>query len=442
MAVSKSVLAALVSAVIVSGCVNVAGPSAEPSVTAQATASASAAPSATPTAAPTATAAPTITAAPTPTTAPTPGPTDDPGFDQRDLDFVDDLNDPTGHCTTEPAQTPPEDCFGVGDVADGNGVPIGSVAYEGGALAITVQPSGGWIWSPRPTNSTSATMRIVGEFYPTNEGRFGPFCKLGDNRLFGGVIGTDGSWAFVKIDENGTEGLFGDPEAGLDVVAGGSNVVALECAGTATGKLRLTLWLGQSGPIATWTQPNGPENWDSTAAYAEATDANFSVAMENVAVFGSGIADGSFSPEGEDLLAHVPPDWQDSCYQGLVPPYLAMTAEAVITCFLSGSNADGAEIAEYVAFKSAADMQAAYQRRIDTFGSGESGHNCDVGPTETSWHFGEDGPDAGRLLCIAQFAGIRFDWTDTRLNILSSMVDFDGNYAKTYDDWQVAGPNE
>jgi len=87
-------------------------------------------------------------------------------------------------------------------------------------------------------------------------------------------------------------------------------------------------------------------------------------------------------------------------------------------------------------------MDLAFQRRVDAFGSGNSANTCNVGPTETTWHFDDGTPDVGRLLCIDQFAGIRFDWTDDRVNILSSMVDFDGNYARTYDDWQVAGPNE
>jgi hypothetical protein len=160
--------------------------------------------------------------------------------------------------------------------------------------------------------------------------------------------------------------------------------------------------------------------------------------MDNVVAFGSGIADGSYSPEGEDLLAHVPEDWQPSCYPGLRPPYLAFTAEAVVTCFLSSTNADGAEIAEYASFSTAAEMQDAYQRRIDTFGTGDGISSCEFGSGEGSYTMG--GVDTGRTLCVEQFAGIRFDWTDTRLNILSTLIDFDGDYSATFDDWIIAGP--
>jgi hypothetical protein len=442
---SKSVLGALVTAVIVAGCVNVAAPSADPSATpGAATPTGSVATTAPPSASAVATptTAPTITAAPTPTTAPTPEPTEDPGdpgFDQRDVDFIDDLGDPSGHCTTGPAQDPPvypEDCWGVGTNSGG------SVAYEGGSLHFDTIAGGAWLLSRRLANSVSATMRVIAEFYPTDEGRFGVMCGSGDERMFGAIVSTDGSWAIVKLGDLGAEELFGDPQAGLDIRAGQSTPVALECTGTATGALRLTLWVGESGPVATWTQPNGPENFDRAAIYLDSSGGPASVRMDNVAVFGSQIEDGSFNAEAEDLLAHVPEDWQPSCHQGLVPPYLARTAEAVVTCFLSNTNADGAELAEYVSFASAADMDLAFQRRVDAFGSGDTDNTCDVGPTETPWHFGEDGPDIGRLLCAGQFAGIRFDWTDNRLNILSSMVDFDGNYARTYDDWQVAGPNE
>jgi hypothetical protein len=434
-------LAALVSAVIVSGCVNVAGPSAEPSVTAQATGTASSAPTATPTAAPTATGAPTLTPAPTVTAVPTPEPTEDPGFDQRDVDFLDDLSDPTGHCTTEPAQSPPVypvDCWGVG-ANDG-----GSVAYVDGALSFETTGTGAWLYSRRLADTASATMRVIGDFNPTNDGHFGLVCASGDGAdegdgLFGAVVGTDGSWAFMTVGANGAEELFFDNSAGLDVLSGQSNLVALECTGTATGALRMTLWVGESGPVATWTQPSGPETFDRAGVYATAAGDGFGLEMDNVVVFGSGISDGSFSPEGEDLLAHVPADWQPSCYQGLRPPYLAMTAEAVVTCFLSGSNADGAELAEYAAFATAADMEAAYQERIDSFGSGDSDGSCRDGSGEHPYNIG--GTESGRLLCVPQFAGIRFDWTDTRLNILSTLVDFDSDYNATVDDWIVGGPD-
>ncbi len=438
----KSVLTALAAVAIVVGCVNVAGPTEGPSITpAPATPTPTTAPTATPTVTPSPTVAPSLTAAPSPTTAPSPEPTDDPGFDQRDVEFIDDLSDPSGHCTSEPAQDPPvypEDCFGVGTNAGG------TVAYVDGSLHLETSVDDAWLYSRRLAESRSATTRVIGDFYPTTDGRFGLLCALGDgledgDGIFGAIVGTDGSWAFVKIEDNVPEDLFGDASAGLPIVAGESNLVALECAGTATGALRLTLWLGQSGPVATWTQPNGPESFDRAGAYIDATGEGFSVAMDNIIVFGSGTADGSYSPEGEELLTHVPADWQDSCYPGLVPPYLVRTAEAVVTCFISGSNVEGVELAEYASFASAADMEEAYQERVDAFGTGDGVDSCVDGSGEGTYTIGD--VVSGRLLCVNQFAGIRFDWTDTRLNIMGSMVDFDPDYAAAYADWQAAGPD-
>jgi len=441
--VSKSVLVAFAVLALAAGCVSVSGPTAAPTTSPSFGITtphpATATPSAAPTAAPTATVAPTATAAPSASSGPTSQPSGDLGFDERDVIFFDDLTDPSGECTTPPPNTTPAGCWGVGDVTTTDGTPIGSIHYESGALALAVDNAGAWLWSRRIADSTSATMRVIGDFYPAGDGVFGVVCASGDTQLFGAVVGTDGSWAFVSIGNNGAEKLLSDESAGLDVRAGESNLVALECTGTATGPLRLTLWLGKSGPIATYTQAGGPANFDRAAAYFEATSAGFSVAMHNVILFGSRIEDGSYGPEGLQLLAHVPTDWRSSCYQGLRPPYLASTADAVLTCHLPAH--DGAEIAEYAAYSNADSMVAAYQSRIDAFDTGDGGPRCADGSGEHSYNFGEGTPDVGRLLCVDQFSGIRFDWTDTRLNIMSTLVDFDASYGSTFADWIDAGPN-
>jgi hypothetical protein len=428
---SKSVLVALAVVALAAGCVTVGGPTAAPTVSPTldittphpATPTDGGAPTVTPTAsvAPTTTAAPTATPEPSATNGPTPQPSGDLGFDQRDVIFFDDLTDATSG-------------WGTGTTAGG------SVSYASGTLEFDTAADGAWLWSRRLADSSSATMRVIGDFYPTGDGAFGVLCLSGDAQLYGAVVGTDGSWAFVSVGDTGALTLLSDDSAGLDVVAGQSNLVALECAGTATGALRLTLWLGKSGPIATYTQADGPANFDRAAAYAAASSAGFSVAMDNVIVFGSRIEDGSLSPEGAQLLEHVPANWQSSCYQGLRPPYLASTADAVLTCHLAAH--DGAEVAEYAAYSDAASMTAAYQSRIDAFGTGDGvASSCSIGSGEHAYNFGQGTPDVGRLLCVNQFSGIRFDWTDTRLNILSTLVDFDASFGSTFADWAAGGPN-
>jgi hypothetical protein len=435
---SRSPLAIVAVVALITGCVSVTGPSASPSTTPRpATPTPSAAPTATPTSSPAPTAAPTASAAPSASSGPTAQPSGDLGFDQRDVIFFDDLTDASQQCTAPPPNATPAGCWGVGDVTTSDGTPVGSIHYVSGALNIAVDSAGSWLWSRRVADSTSASMRVIGDFYPAGDGRFGLLCLSGDAQLYGALVGTDGSWAFVSIGDNGAEELLGDDSAGLNVLASASNVVALECTGTATGALRLTLWLGKSGQIATYSQADGPANFDRAGAYVEASSAGFSAAMDNVVLFGSRISDGSLGPEAQALLAHVPDAWQSSCYQGLRPPYLAATAEAVLTCFLPSH--DGADIAEYAAFSSSDSMNAAYQSRIDAFGTGDGVGSCADGSGEHGYNI--SGTEAGRLLCVNQVVGIRFDWTDTRLNILSTLVDFDGSYSSTFDDWGAGGPD-
>jgi hypothetical protein len=218
--------------------------------------------------------------------------------------------------------------------------------------------------------------------------------------------------------------------------------MVVECTGLITGKLRITLWMEGTGPVATYETDAGPDTFNRVGAYAEARGAETYVSLANVLAFGAGGATNEISDATSELMTHIPADWLDSCYQSPRPPLLGHTAEAVVTCFLGKPGSKGAEIAEYASYLAADEMDAAYQARLGAFGSGDAGNSCDVGPTETTWNFGEGTPDNGKLLCIDQFRGIRFDWTDTRLNILSSLVDFDGSYPDTYADWVNGGPNE
>jgi hypothetical protein len=69
---------------------------------------------------------------------------------------------------------------------------------------------------------------------------------------------------------------------------------------------------------------------------------------------------------------------------------------------------------------------------------GECAGDCEEGPNETTGSIEEEG--GGRLLCAPQGVGIRFDWTDDELLILSSLFDLEGNYRNTYRLWVDAGP--
>jgi hypothetical protein len=165
------------------------------------------------------------------------------------------------------------------------------------------------------------------------------------------------------------------------------------------------------------------------------------VDVENAVAFGVGYGDGQMTDNALALLAHIPEDWQDSCYQSVRPPLFGSIAEAIVTCFIRQPGDDGAEIAEYAAYLATEDMNDAYQTRVEAFPAGTAG-SCADGSGEHEWWIGEDQTNTiGRILCTDQLRGIRYDWTDERLNILGTLVDFDGDYALTLTDWEAAGPN-
>ena len=136
-------------------------------------------------------------------------------------------------------------------------------------------------------------------------------------------------------------------------------------------------------------------------------------------------------------MTHIPPDFQVGCAESPVPPLFVEPASFVVTCLLQ-TDGDGAELAEYVQFSSMEDMNDAYQERVDAFGVASEG-SCQTARTRRR---GASTTRAGRVQCAPQGVGIRFDWTDERLNILSTLVDFDGDYAALYAQWLEAGPNE
>ncbi len=423
---------------LLAGCVSVSGPSASPGaatstpvVTTPGPASSS--PSASPTASPSATPAPTASPSPTssPSVAPTdtaqptssasadPSPTSGTGFDPRDLLFEDAFDDDSSG-------------WGVGNT------PGGDIAYVDGALQFSLPANGNWIWSRRNTGEINGTVRIVGEFTLLADGGVALLCVSGD-LLYGAMVSTGGGYSFVRIGADGAEILADDEAAGLDVAAGTPTRFVLECAGVATGSFRMQLWMIGTGPVGIYESDEGPENFDRVGAYVEAAGDEFVARLEQVHAFGVTGAGGQLDTAGDELLAHVPDDWQESCFQSPVPALNADFATANLVCFLGQPGSTGAEVVEYAQFDSKADMDLAYQNRVETFGTGANGPSCQDGSGEHTYTIGDE--DVGRILCVEQKVGLRFDWTDDRLNILASAVDFDGSFTSTYTNWVDGGPN-
>ena len=208
-------------------------------------------------------------------------------------------------------------------------------------------------------------------------------------------------------------------------------LLGVECVGMVTGALRLVA-VGADGPLAVYQDNEGPQTFNTVAVYAEATGDGLRVDVDQAAAYGiAGSAEGMTS-EGESLLTHVPGDLQSTCYES---PSTG-SATAVQHCILQVEGT-GAELLQFQSYSSNEEMDAAYQEVVAQFGV-ESTGTCESGPDETTWSV--DGAAGGRLQCAPQEAGIRFDWTDDQLVILSTLIDFDGDYENTYNFWVNAGP--
>jgi hypothetical protein len=385
---------------------------------APATPGATATPTTAPTATPTAAATATPTTAPTVTPAATAQPT--PGTDplSRDLLFTDDFSDPASGWDTL-------------------NEPIASIDYDTGVLAFRFNQVG-WAYTVRDLDAPVAVVRPVAQFIPGGDGIFGLMCGNSDGVFHAAVIGTDGGWVFARIDAAGVSVLARDDAAGIDVPVSDATGFGLQCTANDDGSLNMELVIPSLGPIAAHSVPDaGASSFGVVGLYGEALEAQFSMAVQGAAAFGVE-ATGQPSAGAQELLTHVPTEFQVGCAESPVPPLFTEPASFVVTCLLQTAG-DGAELAEYVQFATKEDMDAAYQERVETFGAPSEG-SCQAGPNETTWSIND--VQLGRVQCGPQLKGVRYDWTDDRLNILSTLVDFDGDYAALYDQWLNAGPNE
>ena len=81
------------------------------------------------------------------------------------------------------------------------------------------------------------------------------------------------------------------------------------------------------------------------------------------------------SPEGEELLTHVPSDWRQTCIE--TPS--SDVAEAVISCFLQ-TEGTGVELAIFQKYPTGDAMDTQYQTTVDNFGVDLEG-SCQSGRT-------------------------------------------------------------
>jgi hypothetical protein len=406
------------------GCVSIGNPTAAPTlapsfgITTPAPATPTRAPATPtavpPTAQPTATPTAEPTASPTdePTLAPTVEPTPDGGNVNGDLILFDDFVDPASGWQTG---------------TSGNL----SVAYQDGSLHFAVGDPGQGLWSRRGLNVEHGVLLGAGFFTASTGGAIGMLCVAPAGELYGALLTSTNRVVFFSIIAGTTNVLEGH-DIDIGMTPGATEGFGLECAGTSTGNFRMVAVLQGSGVLATYENTEGPELFTDMALYSEALDEAVEVDVSQAAVYAvPGSAEG-MSPEAEELLTHVPSDWQQTC----IETPASDVADAVVSCFLQ-TEGTGAELAVFQQYPTAEEMDATYQNTVDIFGV-ESEGSCQSGPHETTWNV--DDVVGGKLLCAPQGVGIRFDWTDDDLLILSTLFDLEGDYQNTYNLWTEAGP--
>jgi len=396
------------------GCVSTIAPTTEPTSSPTfgiTTMAPTAEPTASPTAAPT---EPPATSEPTSGASPTGSPQASPGTSIQQI-FSDDFSDPNSG-------------WGVGSNV------AGTVSYSGGTLDFDISQAEAWMWSRRIVDESWPLLAVEGVAVPSSDGLFGAMCGTTDDVFVGGVMSTNGAWVFFRIESNTVTVLSSDSTAGLSVPVGLSSSFGIGCSGTDIGSFQMQLAL-DGATVASYQGDDGLANFDRVGIYAEASSPDYAVSIDNVVAYAGRQAEGGgMSPAAQALLAHVPDDWQADCQETPTSAFDAGALAAVVC----GLDEPGANIAEYVQFDSAASMSTAYQQRVDNFGVDSQG-SCQTGPNEAGYTI--DGIPVGRLLCGPQVAGIRFDWTDERLSILTTLTDFEASYSDTYADWLAAGPN-
>jgi hypothetical protein len=310
-----------------------------------------------------------------------------------------------------------------------------TVSYDTGVLAFRFNQNPAWAFSPRQLDGPQTTLLSVAEYLPESDGFFGSAC--GDSTTgtyYGAVVGTDGSLVFISIIDNKVNVLSRKDKLGLDAAVGSTVLVALECTANSNGDVSLIAGLPHTGPVAVDVEPGaGPTSFDYIGMYGEAASDSYTLGVDEAVLYGVGGSDGTMSDGAQQVMSHIPTDFQQNCHES---PLYNDAATYVVTC-IPQTSGTGAEIEQYKQFASKADMDATYQDLVGAFGV-ESTGTCQSGPNETNWTI--SGTTFGRVQCAPQKTGIRFDWTDDTTTILSSLIDFQGSYSDTYAQWINAGP--
>ena len=283
-----------------------------------------------------------------------------------------------------------------------------------GSLASTYEKKGSWAYAVRELAAPETTVRVGGRFSSSGLGYFGWLC--GDSstgRYYGAVPETDGSLVFIDGGYSGVEPLERYEELGAPISNGATTTMGIECV-IDHGTLWIEAFLDDGELIALHEESEVTDvtRFDVIGMYGEALEPAFTMTVDNVVARGAGGSTGALAFSDLPVASYAAPVAINGCVDAP-----RTTDETVgLECFLQDEGT-GPEMIQLATHPDSASMDADYQ-------TGAASSTCPDAPAAATWARGSE-------RCVAQHVGVRLEWTDTRLNLTGSVVDFDGDYATT-----------
>jgi len=297
--------------------------------------------------------------------------------------------------------------------------------FASGALSSTYEKKGSWAYAVRQLTSPETVLRVGGQFSSSGLGYFGWLC--GDSstgRYYGAVPETDGSLVFIDGGYEGVEPLERYEDLGAPITDGSATKMGMECA-INHGTLWLEAYMDDGEPIA--VHEEGVEDvtrFDVIGMYGEALEPGFTTAVDEVSARGTDDPAGSLSFSAVPLAGYgaVASSAETACVE---TPVSGPNVTSV-TCYLQDEG-DGPELLVLTGYPDADAMDAAYE--------GGEVSACADAPAPTLW-------SRGAVRCATQRVGTDVQWTDSSLDLVGHLIDFDGDAAATQSAWgDIVGAN-
>jgi hypothetical protein len=294
---------------------------------------------------------------------------------------------------------------------------------EDGELASTYVKKGSWAYAVHQLGVAETVVRVGGRFTSSGLGYFGWLC--GDSsagRYYGAVPETDGSLVFIDGGYGGVEPVERYEDLGAPIASGVKTMFGLECAID-----HGTLWMQallDGEPIAAHEVENVTDatRFDVLGMYGESLDPPFTTSVTDIVARGTNDGTGSISFAGLPLANYAQPaaasaeSGELSCLEAP----LSSAATAAVTCYLQDEG-NGPELLQLSTYADAPGTAAAYA-------SDDHKPPCASGLSTTLW-------SRGVVRCVSQPVGIDLEWSDSALNVVGHLIDFDGDTTATQSVW-------